>query len=106
MFGQVPTSAAVDVTIPLAMQDQGGDRDGRQKRANIVFQAGPYEVGDVVGATADPYRAGVPGSEPLVGHPARGDDLQACGRAPNFSDGGDDLIELFGSMAPGVTVLP
>jgi hypothetical protein len=63
VLGQVPTRPQVDQTVALAVQNQGGDRDGREKRTNITFPLGQDEAGDLIGATEESHRAGEPGSE-------------------------------------------
>jgi hypothetical protein len=42
----------VDETVSLTTHDQGGNRDGGEKRANIVFQVGPDQVGGLIMTTA------------------------------------------------------
>ena len=73
VLGQVLASTQVDVTVSLPMHDQGGNRDGGEKRANIGFVNGPDDFSDQIGATAEPCRPCQPGSESLVGDPTRGE---------------------------------
>jgi hypothetical protein len=106
VVGQVAASAGIYVPVSLTMQDEGGTCDGREKRANIVFKDSPQEAAHLVGATAEPYRAGVPGSEAFVGDLTRGEDLQVwCPVKQRFSGDPYAPVEVLARYAPGVVVL-
>jgi hypothetical protein len=73
----------MEVTISLTMEDQGGNRHGRQKRAYIGFPSGSDEGGDLIRASGESLRPGPPGSEALVGDPAGSEDPHPGVRAPS-----------------------
>jgi hypothetical protein len=105
VFSQVAARPQGDVTISLTMQDQGGNRDGGQKRTYIGFVHGPPPGGGVIRAATKSARAGQPRSEALVGYSAGGHDFQAFALTPRFSYGGNTPIEVLTSKATGVVVL-
>src|SRR6516162_2682324 len=95
----------MDVTVSFTMQNQSGNRDRPEKRANIVFHEGPENLGDLTGATSETHRTGVPGSEALVGEPARGKSLQDGCCSPLFFEGLHEPTEALGRHAPEVIVV-